>query len=101
MTTADGTSLKSEGDRGLRATVIAHLTNGMFRLQLTDGREVTAHTAMDLRMAFARLLPGDQVVAEVSPFDPHKARILRLMKSTQQSQHEKPNPNHPNQRERS
>jgi len=56
---------------------------------------------MDFRMAFARLLPGDQVAAEISPFDPNKARILRLLKSTQQSQHEKPNPNPPNQRERS
>jgi translation initiation factor IF-1 len=101
MTTADGMTPQAGGDRGVRATVTAHLNNGMFRLQLTDGREVTAHTAMDFRMAFARLLPGDQVAAELSPFDPNKARILRLLKSTQQSQHEKPNPNPPNQRERS
>lgn len=101
MTTPDGTWPQADEDRGVRATVIDHLNNGMFRLQLTDGREVMAHTALDLRMALARLLPGDQVVAEVSPFDPDKARIRRLLKSTQKSQHEKPNPNTPNQRERS
>lgn len=70
------------GSSGVRATVLASVSNGMFRLQMTDGREVVAHAAMDLRKAFTRLLPGDPVLVEVSPFDPNKARICRLLKST-------------------
>jgi translation initiation factor IF-1 len=86
MTTGDGTTPAADGVVGQRATVLAKLVNGMFRLRTTDGREVAAHAAKDLRMAFARLLPGDQVIVEVSPFDPHKARICRLLESSQPSQ---------------
>ncbi|HEB53653.1 MAG TPA: translation initiation factor IF-1 [bacterium] len=64
---------------GERATVLESLTNGMFRLQMNDGRTVVAHVAKDLRMARSRLLPGDQVLIDVSHFDPHKARICKLL----------------------
>ncbi len=80
----------------IRATVLARLTNGMYRLQ-TKEREITAHAALDLRMAFTRLLPGDQVLVEISPFDPDKARVCSLLKQSQPSQQESPKP--PNQRE--
>jgi translation initiation factor IF-1 len=70
---------------GLRATVLASLTNGMFRLQMKDGSEVVAHAALDLRKAFTRLLPGDPVVIELSPFDHSRARICSLIKSPQHS----------------
>jgi translation initiation factor IF-1 len=69
----------------------------MFRLQMSDGREVLAHAALGLRMAFTRLLAGDQVLAEISPFDPNKARILRLLKSSHRQ--ENPSIQHPQQRE--
>jgi translation initiation factor IF-1 len=95
MTADDGTATGA-AQPGERATVLHKLANGMFRLQMTDGREVVAHTALDLRMAFSRLLPGDQVLAEVSPFDPSKARICKLLKSTQPSQRTRPtNPTQP------
>ena len=55
------------------------LTNGLFRLQTQDGRVLTAHVAKEFRMAFARLLPGDPVQVDVSPFDPNKARICKLL----------------------
>ncbi|MDO8348763.1 MAG: hypothetical protein Q7T30_00885 [Planctomycetota bacterium] len=87
-------------DDGQRATVLASLPNGMFRLRLADDREVVAHAAQDLRMAFARLLPGDIVVIDVSPFDPNKARIRRLWKSQHSSQQPHP-PHQPNKRESS
>jgi len=90
MTTGEGTSAADSKHPGQRATVLQKLANGMFRLQMTDGREVVAHTALDLRMAFSRLLPGDQVLAEVSPFDPHKARICKLLPSTQPSRQPHP-----------
>lgn len=64
-----------------RATVLASLPNGMFRLRTADGRELMAHPAKDLRMAFTRLLPGDLVDIEVSPFDRDKARIRDLFRA--------------------
>ena len=63
------------------ATVLGSLTNGRFRLQLTDGRLVVAHAALDLRKVFTRLLPGDRVEIEISPFDHDLARICRLIES--------------------
>lgn len=84
---------------GLRATVVASLANGLFRLQLTDGREVVAHAALELRKAFTRLLPGDPVLVELSPFDPARARICRRIKSPHHSEQpsspSRPSP-HPN-----
>jgi len=61
------------------ATVIASLPNSMFRLRLSDGREVTAHAAKSTRMAFVRLVEGDVVALELSPFDPNRARLLRIL----------------------
>ena len=87
-------------DEGQQATVLASLPNGMFRLRLPDDREVVAHAAQDLRMALARLLPGDLVVVEVSPFDPNKARIRRLLKSQRTTRQPHP-PHQPNKRESS
>lgn len=65
------------------ATVLGSLANGMFRLQMTDGREVAAHAALDLRKVFTRLLPGDRVLLELSPFDPNHGRICNLIKSSE------------------
>ncbi|HEX5053528.1 MAG TPA: hypothetical protein VFZ65_17250 [Planctomycetota bacterium] len=82
MTTeTEHSRLDPRSSAGVRATVRASLANGMFRLQIDDGREVVAHAAKDLRMAFTRLLPGDAVLVDLSPFDPNKARICRLLKS--------------------
>ncbi len=82
---------RSRVAKGERATVLDNLANGMFRLQMTDGREVVAHPAQDLRMAFTRLLPGDQVLADVSPIDPRKARICGIL----ECKHQSPQPNLP------
>lgn len=61
-----------------RATVLGTLPNAMFRLQREDGTELMAHAAGLLRMQFTRLLPGDLVDIEESPFDRGKARIAGL-----------------------
>jgi translation initiation factor IF-1 len=98
MTTSDGSDGRRPELEGLLAIVLAPAANSMFRLRMLDGREVVAHAAKDLRMAFTRLLPGDQVLVDLSAFDPNKARIRKLLKSTQPSQHERP-PNQPQQRE--
>jgi translation initiation factor IF-1 len=73
------TAGEGQPDQGRRATVLEPLNNGLFRLQMTDGRNVVAHVSKDLRMAFSRLLPGDQVLVDVSPFDRAKARICALL----------------------
>ncbi|MBX3462411.1 MAG: translation initiation factor IF-1 [Planctomycetes bacterium] len=75
---------------GLRAVVVANLANGLCRLRLADGREVVAHTALELRKAIKRLLPGDPVLVELSPFDPSRARICRTIQSPRHS--EQPTP---------
>ena len=64
---------------GERAIVREPLTNGLFRLEMADGRVVVAHVAKDFRMARSRLLPGDPVLVDVSPYDPGKARICKLL----------------------
>ena len=58
-----------------QATVVAALPNSVYRLRLPDGSEVQGHVFAEMRMRISRLLPGDQVPVEVSPFDPRRARI--------------------------
>ncbi|MBK8098939.1 MAG: translation initiation factor IF-1 [Planctomycetes bacterium] len=59
----------------VNATVIEALPNSLFRLRTENGCTVVGHVAGDLRMAFARLLPGDLVEIEISPLDRNRARI--------------------------
>lgn len=85
MTDPDATpsatpSAGPSASRGLqRAIVREALNNGLFRIEMADGRPVVAHVAKDLRMALSRLLAGDPVLVDVSPFDPGKARICKLL----------------------
>lgn len=76
---AEGSDTQRERVQPEKATVLESLNNGLFRLQMNDGRPVVAHVAKDLRMALSRLLPGDPVLVDVSPFDPGKARICKLL----------------------
>lgn len=85
---------------GVIATVVAKLSNGMFRLRMSDGNEVDGHVSCDMRMAMTRLLVGDQVVVDLSPFDRAKGRIRSLLKSAHTSQHQI-HPIQPQQREQS
>lgn len=64
----------SPGKR-VRATVVAVLPNALFRLRLENGTELTGHVGGELRKGFTRLVPGDVVSVEPSPFDPARARI--------------------------
>ena len=73
------TTGEQQPDQGQRATVLEPLNNGLFRLEMADGQIVVAHVAKDLRMALTRLLPGDQVRIDMSPYDRGKARIFRLL----------------------
>jgi translation initiation factor IF-1 len=51
------------------------LSNAMFRVKLDNGHIVTAHISGKMRMFYIRLLPGDKVKLEMSPYDLSKARI--------------------------
>ena len=51
------------------------LPNTMFRVELENGREILAHISGKMRLHFIRILPGDKVVVEMSPYDLTKGRI--------------------------
>jgi len=55
--------------------IIEALSNAMFRVQLENGHIVTAHISGKMRMHYIRLLPGDKVAVELSPYDLTKGRI--------------------------
>ena len=56
-------------------TIIESLSNAMFRVELENGHVVTAHISGKMRMHYIRLLPGDKVKLEISPYDLTKGRI--------------------------
>ena len=58
------------------ATVKEALPNAMFRVVLENGHEVLAHVSGKMRMHFVRILPGDKVGIEMSPYDLTKGRIV-------------------------
>lgn len=58
------------------AKVKEALPNAMFRVELEDGHEVLAHVSGKMRMRFIRILPGDTVTIEMSPYDLTKGRIV-------------------------
>ena len=55
--------------------VLEKLPNAMFRVELENGLEVLAHISGRLRMNYIRILPGDKVTVELSPYDLTKGRI--------------------------
>jgi translation initiation factor IF-1 len=56
--------------------VIEPLPNAMFRVELSNGHIVTAHISGKMRMNFIKILPGDKVTLELSPYDLTKGRII-------------------------
>lgn len=59
----------------VQGTVKETLPNAMFRVQLENGHEVLAHISGKMRMNFIRILPGDKVRIELSPYDLKRGRI--------------------------
>ena len=68
-------STKEESLR-LEAVVREALPNAMFRVELDNGHSVLAHVSGKMRMHFIRILPGDKVSIEISPYDLTKGRIV-------------------------
>ena len=56
-------------------TILEALSNAMFRVQLQNGHEIIAHISGKMRMHYIRILPGDKVKVEMSPYDLSKGRI--------------------------
>ena len=64
----------------VQAKVIETLPNAMFRLELDNGHRVLGYVSGKMRMNFIRILPGDIVTVELSPYDLSRGRITRREK---------------------
>lgn len=59
----------------LEGTVVEPLPNAMFKVELENGHQVLAHISGKMRMHYIKILPGDKVKVEMSPYDLTKGRI--------------------------
>ena len=59
----------------LEGTVVEALPNAMFQVELPNGHKTLAHISGKLRMNFIRILPGDKVTVQMSPYDLTRGRI--------------------------
>lgn len=59
----------------MQATVLENLPNATFKVELENGHEVLAHISGKMRKNFIRILPGDRVLVELSPYDLNRGRI--------------------------
>ena len=60
----------------IEGTVVEKLPTALFQVELENGHQVLAHISGKLRMNFIRILPGDKVTIEMSPYDLSKGRII-------------------------
>lgn len=56
--------------------IVEALSNAMFRVELQNGHKITAHISGKMRMNYIRILPGDRVKLEMSPYDLTRGRIV-------------------------
>ena len=71
-----GHSLPKEDAIEVMATVVETLPNAMFKVKLETNHEVLAHVSGRMRKNFIRILPGDRVAVELSPYDLNRGRIV-------------------------
>ena len=64
----------------VEGTVIEPLPNAMFNVELANGQRVLAHVSGKIRMNFIKILPGDKVTVELSPYDLTRGRITYRFK---------------------
>ncbi len=72
---------KKEEAIEVEATVVETLPNAMFRVELENGHQALAHISGKMRKHFIRILPGDKVLVELSPYDPNRGRIVYRLRS--------------------
>lgn len=75
MKTREENRLSKEDVIEIEGTVMESLPNAQFRVELPNGHQLLAHISGKLRMNFIRILPGDKVTLEMSPYDLTKGRI--------------------------
>ena len=73
---AGGFSLSKADVIEIEGVVVEKLPNAMFKVELENGHIVLAHISGKLRMNFIKILPGDKVTLEMSPYDLSKGRIV-------------------------
>ena len=74
MSTTKKQTIEVEG------AVLESLPNAMFRVELANGHQVLAHISGKIRLHFIRVLPGDRVLVELSPYDLSRGRITYRFK---------------------
>jgi len=67
--------MAKDGVIEVKGTVVEAQPNAMFKVKLENGHEILAHISGKLRMNFIRILPGDTVTVELSPYDLTRGRI--------------------------
>jgi len=71
-----GNTVAKEENISVEGTVVETLPNAMFRVELENGHRVLAHISGKMRMHFIKILPGDRVSVELSPYDLNRGRIV-------------------------
>ena len=66
---------KKQGAIEIEGTVVESLPNAMFKVELQNGHQVLAHISGKMRMHYIRILPGDRVQVELTPYDLSRGRI--------------------------
>ncbi|MGL1930292.1 MAG: translation initiation factor IF-1 [Desulfotalea sp.] len=66
----------------VEGTIVEPLPNAMFRVELDNGHKVLAHISGKMRMHFIKILPGDRVTVELSPYDLTRGRVTFRTKNT-------------------
>ncbi len=68
--------MKKEEKIEVEGTVVEALPNALFRVELANGHKVLAHISGKMRVHYIRILPGDKVIVELSPYDLSRGRII-------------------------
>jgi len=68
--------MRKEDAIQVEGRVLETLPNAMFRVELENGHKVLAHISGKMRMHFIKILPGDKVMVELSPYDLSRGRII-------------------------
>ena len=69
----------------VEGTILEALPNAMFQVQLVNGHVILAHISGKIRMNFIKILPGDKVTVELTPYDLNRGRITYRYKSPRQA----------------
>jgi len=76
----EGQYLAKEDVIEIQGTIKETMPNAMFKVELENGAEILAHVSGKIRMHYIRILPGDKVTVEMSPYDLTKGRITYRFK---------------------